>query len=357
MNGTPTFIVADDLTGSADSALPFWRAGQRVTVVFDALAAWPENPGVLSLCTHTRAMTEPAARDTLARIAPRLPASARLFKKIDSTLRGWIGAESSALLAAHPHRTPVFAPAYPTKGRTLGADGIYRVHGAPLAGTEFAPEIAGLDADSRLGGFLSRHFGPLASRVSVVPATTPDDLAAAVAQSKEPALWIGSPGLGIALAGPRSLPSAAARPPAQLAAAPIVVGAGSRRTLTQQQVAELAHAVVPSSHGRLRLLRIADAAYDPAQSAALADDLGSRVATAAQALGTDPCGLILTGGDIAAATCRQLGITSAQIVGEVEDGLPVLRAGRFVLVTKAGGFGDPLSLVRAYARLAAFLSA
>jgi uncharacterized protein YgbK (DUF1537 family) len=356
MSAPITFIVADDLTGSADSALPFWRAGQRVTVVFDPDAPWPENPGVLSLCTHTRAMTEADARATVARLAPRLPAGARLFKKIDSTLRGWIGAESLALLAAHPQRTPVFVPAYPTKGRTLAADGVYRVHGAPLAGTEFAPEIAGLDADSRLDGFLARHFGALAPRVRVVPATVPDELAAVVAHSAEPILWIGSPGLGIALAGPRSLPAPALPPPARLAAASIVVGAGSRRSLTEQQVAALEKAVAPSAHGELRLLRIAASAYDAAQSAALADDLGRRVATATHALGDRPCGLILTGGDIAAATCRHLGIASAEIVGEVEDGLPVLRAGRFALVTKAGGFGDPHSLVRAYARLTSLLA-
>lgn len=350
----PTFpltIVADDLTGSADSALPFWRAGHRVAVVFAPESVWPVNPGVLSLCTHTRAMTEDAARATVAALAPRLPRHGRLYKKIDSTLRGWIGAECQALLSALPERQPVLAPAYPTKGRTLGPDGIYRVHGTPLADTEFAPEVTGLAPDSRLGSFVQRHFGPLAPRVRVIPATTNEELSAAVATIPEPALWIGSPGLGIALAGPKSLPSPAPTPPQHLPIAPIIVGAGSRRTLTHQQLATLEAA---ATSGSLALYRITEPAFDPARSQHLADDLGARVAAAADAM--PECGLILTGGDIAAATCRLLGITSAEIVGEVEDGLPVLRSGRFVFVTKAGGFGDPHSLVRAYARLAQFFT-
>jgi uncharacterized protein YgbK (DUF1537 family) len=132
-------------------------------------------------------------------------------------------------------------------------------------------------------------------------------------------------------------------------AARIVVAAGSRRSLTQRQVAALA-AAVPD---RLALLRPPDIAFDPAQAATIADELGARAAAQARALG--PCGLILTGGDIAAATCRHLGIASAEIVGEVEDGLPVLRAGGTLFVTKAGGFGDDRSLVRAYHRLASLL--
>lgn len=352
-----TVIVADDLTGSADAALPFWRAGLRARVVFQPAAAWPANPGVLSICTHSRAATEEQAAAIVSAIATQLPADVRIFKKIDSTLRGWIGAECRALLAARPALTPVFAPAYPTKGRTLGADGIYRVHGTPLSETEFAPEITGLDPDSRLAGFLSRHFGPHASRVRVLHAATAAELNAAASAIHEPTLWIGSPGLAIALAGPRSLPGVPTPAPAELPPAPIVVAAGSRRSVTQQQLQELRAAITPDEPCGPLVLRITDETYNPTRALTLADDLGRRAAAAVQRLSaTGNVGLILTGGDIAAATCAHLGIASAEIVGEVEDGLPVLRAGRYVFVTKAGGFGDKHSLVRAYARLLPFLA-
>lgn len=353
-----TIIVADDLTGSADSALPFWRAGSRVCVVFNPAEAWPENPGVLSICTHSRALSEAEAGRVVSAISLRLPKRARIFKKIDSTLRGWIGAESRALLAALPGRTPVFAPAYPSKGRTLGCDRVYRVHGTPLAATEFAPEVTGMGADSQVDGFVRQHFGSLAPAVQVVPAESLEELAAAVEAIAEPVLWIGSPGLGIALAGPRSLPTAPSPVPERLPPAPIIVAAGSRRTVTQQQVRALEAAVVPRGAERLQLLRITEPAFDPARALALADALGAQAAAAAHvASAVHPrVGLILTGGDIAAAACKHLGIGSAEIVGEVEDGLPVLRAGRYVFVTKAGGFGNEVSLVRAYARLTSFLA-
>jgi uncharacterized protein YgbK (DUF1537 family) len=353
----PTFIVADDLTGSADSALPFWRAGLRASILFEPNAPWPRNEGVLSLCTHSRAKSESEAHAVVSAIARHIPAGARVFKKIDSTLRGWIGSESLALHAAMPERTLVFAPAYPTKGRTLGADGVYRVHGAPLSETEFAPEITGLDPDSRLTGFLRRHFGQHARRVRVVSAENPVELSAAVNEIPEPALWVGSPGLGIALAGRGSLPGAPTPVPPALPAARIVVAAGSRRSLTRQQAQALEAAVRPHADATLTLLRIPEQAFDPHRALVLAADLGKRAGDAAHALAAKgPVGLILTGGDIAAATCAHLGITGAEIVGEVEDGLPVLRAGHFVFVTKAGGFGSELSLVRAYVRLSSFLA-
>ncbi len=350
----PIWIVADDLTGSADAALPFWRAGRRCHVVFDPAAPWPANPGVLSICTHTRAMDESAARNTVAAVAARLPADATVFKKIDSTLRGWIGAESSALLAALPGRTAVLAPCYPTKGRSVGDDGIYRVGGTPLAATEFAAEIAGLPADSTLPGFVARHFGAHAPAVRVIPATTDAGFAASVATVTAPALWIGSPGLAIALAGPASRPQPAAPAPTALPAAPVVVAAGSRRSLTARQVDHLMRTVRPDGGRTLHLLGVDAAGYDPARSAACADDLGRRAAETARSVGASA--LILTGGDIAAATCRHLGVTAAEIVDEIEDGLPVLRAGPWLLVTKAGGFGDDHSLVRAYAKLAALIA-
>jgi len=345
----PIWIVADDLTGAADAALPFWRAGHRARVVLDPAAPWPENPGVLSLCTYSRAMSETAAAAALRALAARLPRDGFVFKKIDSTLRGWIGAECVALLDEGPQRAAIFAPAYPSKGRTLGPDGVYRVHGVPLAETEFAPEITSLAADSTLPAFIAHHFGAHAPLVRVLAAQTDAELRAATASIDPSALWIGSPGLAVALAGPAVRPLLPSPPPMRERALAIVIAVGSRRAVAQRQVEALVAALSP---GPL-LLRPPDIPYDPVRAARIADDLGARAAEAACARGCG--GLILTGGDTAAATCRHLGLASAEIVGEVEDGLPVLRAGEFHLVTKAGGFGDDRSLVRAHARLASFL--
>ncbi len=351
MSNPSLIIIADDLTGAADAALPFWRAGRRAVVVFNPREAWPEDTDVVAICTDTRAMTEPEAARVVAAVAARLPGWATWFKKIDSTLRGWVGAETRALRKVQPRRRCVFAPAYPSRGRTWDADGVYRVGGVPLAETEFGGEVVGLSGDSRLGGFLRRHFGSEISEL--VRASTDKALEAAVASAREPVLWVGSSGLGLALAGPKARPPVLASPPSRVPAAPIVVAAGSRRGLTERQVKRLQGALTGRDDADAGVLRVPEAPYDPREALRKADDLGRRAAEAATVRGGG--GLILTGGDIAAATLRHLGATAAEVVGEVEDGLPVLRTGPFHVVTKAGGFGDEFSLVRAYQRLSEFV--
>jgi uncharacterized protein YgbK (DUF1537 family) len=61
-------------------------------------------------------------------------------------------------------------------------------------------------------------------------------------------------------------------------------------------------------------------------------------------------GLFLTGGETALAVCRALGVTGIDILGELEAGIPWGRLAGGVapglqVVTKAGGFGRPDSLV------------
>jgi D-threonate/D-erythronate kinase len=59
------------------------------------------------------------------------------------------------------------------------------------------------------------------------------------------------------------------------------------------------------------------------------------------------CGLVLTGGDTARAICSQLGGKAIELLEEVEPGIPMGRliGTELFVVTKAGGFGTPYSLV------------
>ena len=66
-------------------------------------------------------------------------------------------------------------------------------------------------------------------------------------------------------------------------------------------------------------------------------------------------GLVLTGGSTAVRVARRLGASGIRLQGEVETGIPVgtLTGPRpYPVVTKAGGFGGPDSLVRAVEALA-----
>ena len=102
-------IVADDLTGALDAAAPFAARAltTRVAVTADGLdAALAHDPAVVAVNTATRhADAETAAarvRDCAERLAALRPAL--LIKKIDSTLRGPVGAELAAILGLADRR-------------------------------------------------------------------------------------------------------------------------------------------------------------------------------------------------------------------------------------------------------------
>lgn len=63
---------------------------------------------------------------------------------------------------------------------------------------------------------------------------------------------------------------------------------------------------------------------------------------------SDPVGVVATGGDTALALCRALGTNVLWPEGEVTPGIPWSRVetenGTVILVSKAGGFGEPESI-------------
>jgi uncharacterized protein YgbK (DUF1537 family) len=64
--------------------------------------------------------------------------------------------------------------------------------------------------------------------------------------------------------------------------------------------------------------------------------------------------LVLTGGDTAVGVAQRLGATGVLLEGEVEPGVPVgtlIGPRPYRVVTKAGGFGDPATLLKAVQRL------
>jgi D-threonate/D-erythronate kinase len=346
-------LIADDLTGAADAALPFWRQGARAVVYFLPDDPRPIDHGIISVCTATRAGSARATHETLTRLAHRLPAGANLFKKIDSTLRGWVGVECAALLAARPRLRAYFAPAYPALGRTFSADGIYRVQGRPLADTEFAADVLDLPSDSNAITWIRRQLAGFTDRLEIVPAETDADLRSFVASAaaSRDALWIGSAGLASALAGNSPVAkNPIPQRPAGAPPAPVVVACGTRRAIAQSQLDHLrAHASASAEPSALVILTPPPAAYDPTRAMAVAEELAQRAASAVRQQRAR--GLILTGGDVVAATLHQLGVTRAELVGEVEEGLPILRSEGYWIVTKAGGFGDESSLLRAHTAL------
>src|SRR5688572_10104079 len=113
-------IIADDLTGACDTAALFCGRGR--VPVFIAPAPAGGDWEVAAVDTESRALPGAEAarrmRSTGAGLAERLVAGS-LFKKIDSTLRGPIGAELDALLSVTGRTGALVCPAFPAQHRTV----------------------------------------------------------------------------------------------------------------------------------------------------------------------------------------------------------------------------------------------
>lgn len=132
-------VLADDFTGANDAGVSLAEAGMSVEVAFSA--GQPSTAQALILNSDSRAMSAAAAAD---KVTGLLRGAARFVphwqvKKIDSTLRGNLGGELEAMMAAHGCRLAVVAPAYPAAGRHT-RDGRCYVHGVALDQTEFASD-------------------------------------------------------------------------------------------------------------------------------------------------------------------------------------------------------------------------
>ena len=366
-------IVADDLTGALDAAAPFAQRGAttRVVVALERLEALLDAwrgalPEVIAVTTESRHLTASAAAERVARATQMLArlAPAVWFKKIDSTLRGQVVAESLAMRQACARRL-LLAPAVPSQGRTT-CDARIIVNGRLLETTDFArdarsrPPSGGLDALFAAAGLpLARHVrGQILSAAdSVADAETDADLevlAGGVADGQDTWLAVGAAGLSRALAhvmfGEASSRSVHAR------FTGLWLAVGSRSERAGQQVAALRRAApelpvvtgagdVPVEAPFLLLLPDADESSREADevAATLAEALTKGMATATQRL------YLMTGGDCASALMEILGASYLDVAGEWELGvvLGYPQGNReWPLLTKAGGFGDESLLVR-----------
>lgn len=132
-------IIADDLTGANDSAASFAAAGLKTCVAFSDYGALPSDCAVAVADTESRdigparaAKAVEAAVEGFSKAKPEI-----LFKKIDSTMRGSIGAELEAALHASGRGFILMAPALPASGRTT-EQGCQLLNGERLEDTELA---------------------------------------------------------------------------------------------------------------------------------------------------------------------------------------------------------------------------
>jgi uncharacterized protein YgbK (DUF1537 family) len=238
-----------------------------------------------------------------------------IFVKIDSTLRGPVAGLVDGALGASGRALAVVAPAFPDQGR-LVRDGRLVVNGT-----------VGVGLVDLLGGL----------HVKIVDAEDNATLAdVARSASRHPEwLLVGSAGLARQLAPPPAPPRLAAR-----GSGPILVVAGSPTPVTRAQLEQLP----PIDEVLVMATPPTDTRDDGAAAALLAVNVD------AWAHEQVPRAVVLTGGATAREVSHRLGATSLRLRGEIEPGIPIgtLEDGRWhgvTVVTKAGGFGSPWTLL------------
>jgi uncharacterized protein YgbK (DUF1537 family) len=125
-------IISDDLTGASDTGAQFALAGLSTRVLF---GTWNEDDAqgadILVINTDSRQMdAEDAAAAVRSAAASLRSTAVPFYKKIDSTLRGQVGAELDALMEELNSTCAVLCPAFPANGRTM-AGGTLLVNGQP----------------------------------------------------------------------------------------------------------------------------------------------------------------------------------------------------------------------------------
>jgi uncharacterized protein YgbK (DUF1537 family) len=395
MSGVRVAIIADDLTGTLDVAGPFAAHGHAAWAVVNPRACTRETfagAEVVSVNSASRHLPAAAAagvvRDAIERLCP--PQAEILIKKIDSTLRGNVVAETMAALAASGRPNAVLAPAFPGQGRTV-VRGMVHVAGVPLAQTGFARDalspppleplhrvFRGAAPDAHVenvapaGPFVLARRGE-AARVFVVDSLTDADLLStvrALARGLRDCVLVGSAGIASAVA--QVCLARGSAPERPRVSGQVLIAVGSRAEQSAAQVAVLQRqpgvALLDAPNGRL-----ADVAWMRSDAPTLllratpgaggkegdADEVAALLAqTVVRMLRSRPiAALLATGGDTALAILDALARPALQVMGDLLPGIPYCRLdldGRTLwLLTKAGGFGTRDTLIEVLALLRA----
>jgi len=137
-------VVADDLTGAADTAVQFTEKGFTASVIFNSKQidkSFQEN-GILVIDTETRNCPAKKAQLKIRRFLKNINEEEVffLYKKIDSTLRGNWGTELKELSSFWPGKPVFLIPAFPEMNR-LTRNGVQYVNDKVLYETEYAEDL------------------------------------------------------------------------------------------------------------------------------------------------------------------------------------------------------------------------
>lgn len=337
-------LIADDLSGALDSTAPFAARGFSCAVAVspgDVERALDDGASVVAVNTASRHLPAAEAAVIVDAVARRLREAApeMVFKKVDSRLKGNVGVETQAVMAAMGRSRILVAPAVPELGRWVKA-GCVLGRGVPEP-LEIRSRFAGLEVEIPEIAYAGDLTG-VARRACASGGDT---------------LFVGARSLAAALARIRG----GAACTVFSCERPAAVVVGSRDPITLAQVESLrraapalhvveapgGHVGEAAHHGALTLFQASSGRPGEGEEI-VAERFGAGVAAALA--GSDVRTVLATGGDTALALMRALGVKVVHPRGEVLPGMPWSRIsvpghGDICLVTKSGGFGTPTALV------------
>ena len=403
MRNVQRLILADDLTGATDTGVHFLADDQEVLVIVD-----PERessgllPQTVIINTNTRLCTKEKAYDAVCRSIRKYlqNESLEIYKKIDSTLRGNIGAEIDAVMDLGNYPIACISPASPRNGRTVIQGKCY-VHGILLHQTEVGQDSLTPVRDSNVINIIaqqsSRSIGliPLevirrtpedallilqeliqsGKQIIVADAETIDDLRRTrelFQKIPERVLFVGSAGIFHAsrqkLLTYRTTQLVPIKPRAK-----ILIVAGSLTEVTLSQIKSLREnlfsracylateqALLDSDTEADRLANNITSAFSYANLVILQSDrMNAKSALAAYEVGTTLGKvvsritkkihidvLIVTGGDTAQNILKYLCVQTLSLFDEVLPGIPIseihlpIYSCPTLFITKAGSYGN-----------------
>ncbi len=367
-------IIADDLTGALDTGVQFrkWNFDVQFTNT-------PEKSKseVTITNTNTRNKTPEEAYQISYNLAMELEKFDIIYKKTDSTLRGNPGSEIQAIIDATGESHVVFTPTYPPTQRKVRNGHLY-VGDKPITETDYIdeyqqktsyiPDILSIETPIHIVKKMSKT---LKKGITVVDSETEKDLQRIA--SRYMSIMAGSAGLAEALC------YILRNPP------PIIAIIGSIRTETRIQVESLCNRLeavsIPInvinalkkssqektiSDARSALRRGLDVAITSSEtildiektlseakrldmtSQELEENITKSLADVTVSLINEKIsGIIITGGATALAITKKLDVKNIEILDELQPGVPVLKLDGLSTITKAGGFGQPDTLIQA----------
>ncbi len=368
-------IFADDLTGAADTAAMFVEHGCDVVVAFGTgLEECKINSGVTAYSLATRDISPQGVAQQWSRLPETAISERFAYLKVDSTLRGNVGASIRCFAKLLQVDAVLLCPAFPQQRRQVAGDSLL------LDGQKICSITALLAAQGCTTSLTVADPKECQGLLTTLrrQATVDDPIvlvgsAMTVRELEAWATFLADPGVRIASAGSAGLAGAlanlTANQPVNIASSSPKVARGrtiaiigSRTNLSKRQCDRLAARhdvrVVRGLPQRADDWLLHDELHRPhlLWMTPSTEELNRIALPAAPSFNLRPqfTTLILSGGDTAEQQLLACGCNCMTIQGQLQPGIPVgsIETNRiWSVILKSGGFGDDDALTRVIDRV------